>query len=90
MIAKLTNRLSQPRPCTRKKVGNTWVTFEPLDADIIGQAMAIKTARVQGMQNPSKGKKTARSKAPSHRSITRIAMGSTLTRLAKEKLGVFA
>ena len=71
-------------------VGGRRVWVEPLEDDIIAQASAIRTARVQGMQNPSNGKKIARSKAPRLRHVTGIAMGGILVRLAKERLGANA
>ena len=71
-------------------VGGRRVWVEPLEVEIIAQASALKTARVQGMQSPSNGKKIARSKAPRLRKITGIAMGGLLVRLAKERLGANA
>ena len=85
-----TTRLSQRQAGNWKMVGGRRVWVEPLEDDIIAQASAIRTARVQGMQNPSNGKKIARSKAPRLRHVTGIAMGGILVRLAKERLGANA
>ena len=79
-------RLSQRQAGERKKVNGTWVTVEPLEDEIIAQAIAVKTARNNGL-NRMIGRKVAHRKAPRHRKVTGIASGMTLARLAKEKLG---
>lgn len=80
-------RLSQRQAGDWKMVGGRRVWVEPLEDDMIAQANAIRTARVQGMQNPNNGRRKARAKAPRLRKVTGIAMGGTLVRLAQEMLG---